>query len=191
MIVSLGNTLIETRFGQFTLSAWYDGHTESYTIHTGNLSQAKDVPVRIHSSCISSHYFNGTSCDCTHQMSIAQKYIQSSQIGLIVVLQQEAKANGILATLSMNKASSDVNNSFDVFKQMGWEGDARDYRVAASVIKTLGIASIVLLSNSPKKRSGLESYGVIVSETKAIKAPSSAGLDSFYEGKRKSEGHLV
>jgi GTP cyclohydrolase II len=189
MIINLGNTLTATHFGDFTFSAWYDGHNESYTIHIGNLNQAENVPVRVHSSCISSHYFSSKSCDCTYQMSIAQQYIQSSQIGLIILLQQEAKSNGILATLSMKKI--DANNAFDAFKRMGWEGDSRNYQSAASIIKNLEIKSIVLLSNSPKKRQDLESHGIIVSTTKMIKAPSDSGLNSFYEGKRKSEGHLI
>lgn len=190
MIVHLGSTPISTRFGKFILSGWYDGIAESYSIHCGSIEQAENVPVRVHSSCIVSHYFQGISCDCVAQMSLAQKYIQDQGIGLVIVLQQEAKGNGILATLSLKKQSDLPNNSFIAFERNGFEGDARTYHTAAEIIDYFNIKSIELLSNSPKKREALKDYGINVSKMKVTQDINNQSLQDFYLGKEKFEGHI-
>lgn len=191
MIICLGQTSLKTRYGEFILSGWYDGISESYSLHQGKLDGAIDVPVRLHSSCIKSHYFNGISCDCVQQMAMAQELVQSNGIGLIVVQQQESKSNGILATLNQHKAGPDITNSYEAFERLGFQGDSRDYRASANIISSLGIATIVLLSNNPRKREGLERYGIVVASAKSVKVEGDTSLDDFYRGKQISEGHLL
>ena len=75
LIVRLGTSQINTPFGKFDFSAWYDGISEVYSIQKGDIEGKENVPLRMHSTCITSHYFNSIHCDCVDQMKLAQEFI--------------------------------------------------------------------------------------------------------------------
>lgn len=190
MIALLGSSEINTEFGPFQFSAWYDGRFEAYSILVGKVDGAVDVPVRIHSSCVTSHYFSGLSCDCREQMSLTQQFIQDCQLGIVIVLDQEAKGNGILATANYDRFRAGTISSTQVFERMGYTGDARDYATAAFILKHLQVQSIVLLSNSLRKQESLEAHGVVVSGRKSV-VSDREDLADFYQGKQSVEGHKL
>jgi 3,4-dihydroxy 2-butanone 4-phosphate synthase/GTP cyclohydrolase II len=191
MISNLGHSIIDTRFGQFEFNAWYDGRGEVYSIHLSDLARQDNVPCRLHSSCITSHYFNGRSCDCVEQMEQAQAFIQKEGVGIIIVLMQEAKGNGVLATANYDKFSAGTTNSTEVFARMGLPRDNRDYRAAAFILKEMNVSSIRLLSNSPTKRDALEHGGIRITSMQDVVAQDRKDLSTFYQGKRDIEGHRV
>lgn len=190
MITQLGTSTIGTQFGPFQFSAWYDGLSEAYSIHLGEIRGGENVPCRIHSSCITSHYFYGTSCDCLKQMAIAQDFIARAGLGIIIVLNQEAKGNGAIATANYEKFNAGTRSSVQVFQKMGLPGDNRHYRAAAFILKSLEVTSVKLLSNSRSKRAALESSGIVVTDLVTVK-DDRPDLQQFYEGKRDIEDHIV
>jgi GTP cyclohydrolase II len=190
VIVKLGEAPLKTRFGKFRLSAWYDGHSEVYSIHTSTLEGAECVPVRVHSSCVSAHYLNSVECDCREQLEIAQKHIADQGRGVIIILDQQAKANGILATLNFKM----VAEKYDVYSTaaytlMGYPADARSYLSAAFVLKEMKVASVDLLTNNPDKRKKFESFGIKVIKTTRVVADNRPDLADHYRNKKEFEGH--
>lgn len=193
MIIKLGETPLTTKYGEFQFCGWYDGHKEAYSIHLGDVVGKENVPTRIHSSCITAHYFNSTECDCREQFEIAQAYIADKGFGVIIVLDQQAKANGILATLRYKQEVSKDAYSADAYVKMGLPADARTYISAASIIKNIGISSIELLSNSPDKKCKLERSGIIISGEVGVLVDvrDRPDLINHYIGKRDSEKHSI
>lgn len=193
MIINLGETSLRTKQGDFRFRAWYDGHSEVYSVHIGDIRGAENVPVRVHSSCVTAHYFSATECDCREQLEMAQDEIAKAGKGVLVVLNQQAKDNGILATLHYKSVAGEDSYSAEAYKQMGYPSDARKYLSAAFVLKELGVKSIVLLSNSRDKREQLEAAGIIVADRASVIVDTTERPDlaKHYQGKRDVEGHDV
>ena len=191
MIINLGETSLKAKQGDFRFRAWYDGHSEVYSIHLGDVEGAENVPVRVHSSCITAHYFSSTECDCREQLEMTQDDIAKRGIGIIVVLNQQAKDNGILATLHYKSVAGEDAYSATAYKMMGYPADARSYLSAAFVLKELGVKSIELLSNSNDKRQQLQAAGIQVVDQKKVVVDDRPDLEAHYKGKRDVEGHDV
>jgi GTP cyclohydrolase II len=192
-VVKLGESPLKTKYGVFHFSAWYDGHSEAYVLRKGVLSKKDGVPVRVHSSCVTAHYFNSTECDCREQIELAQQIICGARLGLIIVLNQQAKANGILATLNYKGATSNDAYSAGAYEVLGYPRDARRYLTAASIIKAMRIKSILLLTNSKDKQLQLEQGGVIVVARREILVDTALRPDllAHYAGKKDEEGHEI
>jgi len=191
MIINLGETSMKAKQGDFRFRAWYDGHSEVYSLHLGELDGAENVPVRVHSSCITAHYFSSTECDCREQLELAQEKIAKRGVGIIIVLNQQAKDNGILATLHYKSVAGEDAYSATAYEMMGYPADARSYISAAFVLKELGVKSVDLLSNSRDKRKQLEDAGIKVVERTNVVVEDRPDLDAHYKGKRDVEGHDV
>ncbi len=150
---------LPTLFGVFRM---YDSGNEHLRIITfGDIYNLGDKPiVRIHSSCLASEVFGARDCDCVDQLREAMKLIASEGAGMIIHLHQEGRGQGlskkILAVHKMQSEGLDTAESFDI---LGLEYDIRDYNDAIAVLKAVGIKSIRLVSNNPRKKRILEQAG--------------------------------
>ena len=167
MIARLAERALETRFGIFTEILYYDGKAESIALVVGEISGRYDVPVRMHSACISGHVFNSVECECAAEMAAAQQTIQNEGRGVIVYLDQEGKGNGHLALMKSIPFKRAGHPQGEAYELAGYAADARDYGPAAAILQELGVASVRLLSENPTKADALRDLGLIVSPAKS------------------------
>ncbi|MFD2565406.1 GTP cyclohydrolase [Aquimarina rubra] len=165
MIVKLAETNLKTKFGEYREILFYDGQKESFALVMGDIDGEENVLCRVHSSCIFAHHFNSIECDCREQMEISQQLIQKKGKGIIIWLDQEGKSNGHYALLKSIQYKKSGLSQAESYEAAGFKKDARDFSPAAKILNELGVASICMLTNNPKKVSTLSQHGIIVSGT--------------------------
>jgi GTP cyclohydrolase II len=169
MITCLARRSLRTRFGEWTEILYYDGSKECIALVYGTVKGKREVPVRVHSDCISAHVFNSLECDCREQLILAQITIQEHGHGALVWLDQDGRGNGHMALMHAARlATEDSISQTAAYERLGYPGDRRCYEQAAAVILDLGVGSIVLLSDSPAKVAGLRACGVHVAGTRSV-----------------------
>lgn len=168
MIVQLAKGNLKTKYGIFQEALFYDGQKEAIALFMGEMKDGEEVLCRVHSSCIFGHYFNSIECDCQEQMDISQQLIQQAGKGIIILLDQEGKGNGHFALLNSVKYKRQGIAQAEAYEAAGFSRDARDFRSAAKILKTLGVQSIRMLTNNTKKIETLQQHGIEVVGTQKI-----------------------
>lgn len=192
MIIAIAEGTLHTKFGVYQEVLFYDGQKEIIALVMGEVASGKDVLCRVHSSCIHAHHFNSIECDCREQMEISQQLIQQAGRGVIIWLDQEGKANGHFALLKSKEHEKLGLSQTEAYEAIGFKGDARDFARPAEILQYLGVKSIRMLTNNPKKINTLTRHGVVVSGVQAItlEAGDNAELRKTLEGKLK-DGHAL
>lgn len=192
MIHLLAQGSLNTKFGEFTEYLFYDGQSESVALVKGSVAEADDVLVRIHSHCLPAHVFNSIECDCREQMALAQQKIEQEGRGVIVWLDQPGKGNGHMAELLSARYRSEGVPQTEAYVRLGYQKDGRSFARAAEIIKYLGVSSVKLMSNNPRKLNGLTENGVKVSDTIEIFiAPDNPDLYQTYMDKINNQNHSI
>jgi GTP cyclohydrolase II len=169
MIVKLAEGKLRTAFGDYTEILYYDGQKESVAMLLGDVYGAEEVLCRLHSACLYGHYFNSLECDCRQQMELSQQLIQQAGRGIIILLDQEGKGNGHFALIQSKAYKQKGFSQADAYEAAGFKKDARDYRNVAEILQDLGVTSIRMLTDNPKKAETLIQYGVHVAGISSTK----------------------
>lgn len=162
MIIKLAEGRLRTKYGEFQEALFYDGQKESIAFFMGDMDGAENLLCRVHSSCIFGHYFNSIECDCQEQMNKAQAKIQKAGRGIIILLDQEGKGNGHFALLKSVEHKRRGVQQADAYEAVGFSRDARDFRAAGKILQELGVRSVQLITDNPKKVETLIRSGVPV-----------------------------
>lgn len=168
MIIKLAEVPLKTKFGTFTEKLYYNGQKEIIALVMGEVSGAENVPCRVHSTCISGHFFNSVQCDCREQMEMAQKRIQTEGRGVIILLDQEGRGNGHLAIMQTHKLKAEGMSQTEAYRKLGYSADARSFTVAGEILRELGVASVILLTNNADKVSQMRSEGLVIVGTERL-----------------------
>ena len=163
VLAKLSSGKLTTRFGEFDVSVFHDGHEEALVLSMGALGGEEHVICRIHSECISSHVFFADECDCSEQMVNAQRLISEQKLGLIIYLRQEGRGSGAAAHVSTLDLKHRGIPQHEAYLARGYRDDIRAYDIAAKVVHFLQIRSICLLSANVQKKADLERFGVTIS----------------------------
>ncbi len=192
MVVKIAEGKLQTKYGEFHEMLFYDGQKESFALVMGEINGAENVFCRVHSSCIFAHHFNSIECDCREQMAMSQQLIQQEGKGIVIWLDQEGKANGHFALLKSKVHKKAGMSQAASYEKVGFKKDARDFTKAAEILQEIGVKSIIMLTNNPKKVSALSQHGVLVNGTKAIQIEVGDNeiLRKDLEDKRK-DGHSL
>lgn len=169
MIQRLAEIDLKTKYGEFHEILFNDGKQDSFALVMGDISEGEDVLCRVHSSCIFGHHFNSIECDCREQMEISQELIQREGKGIVIWLEQEGKGNGHYALLKSTAFKKQGMSQAEAYVAAGFKEDARDFKVAAEILKELNVKSIRMLTNNPKKVTTLTEHGVNVVGTQQTK----------------------
>ncbi|GAB4055503.1 hypothetical protein GCM10028810_68000 [Spirosoma litoris] len=167
MIVKLAEGNLKTKFGEYREVLFYNGQKEAIALLMGDVTGAENVLCRVHSSCLFGHAFNSIECDCREQMEISQQLIQQEGKGIVIWLDQEGKGNGHFALLKSVEYKRLGLAQADAYEAVGFKRDARDYTIAADILNELGVKSIRMLTNNPRKVETLTKHGVEVVGIKA------------------------
>jgi 3,4-dihydroxy 2-butanone 4-phosphate synthase / GTP cyclohydrolase II len=157
----------------------------------GQVDGSDDVLVRVHSECLTGDVFHSLRCDCGQQLEDALKRIEDEGQGVLLYLAQEGRGIGLLNKLRAYKLQEDGLDTVDANIELGLPADLRDYGIGAQILVDLGLTSIRLLTNNPKKIVGLEGYGLAVADQIPIQHPATEHNRDYLRTKRDRMGHLL
>ncbi len=188
---------VETRLGRFTAHVFQDVIHKGYVIAlaAGDITGARVLYTRIHSSCITSETLRGCDCDCVQQLEGALEVIQRKGSGILFYLMQEGRGVGYVAKARdrmLVQSSHDQISTFEAYRCMGLKKDHRGYEDVADVCHLLGVrAPFILLTNNPDKISALTSHGIEVAGTESLEFEPSPFNAAYLESKADSGHRLV
>jgi 3,4-dihydroxy 2-butanone 4-phosphate synthase/GTP cyclohydrolase II len=147
--------------------------------------------VRVHSSCLTGDIFGSCRCDCGEQLQKAMQLIESEGKGVIVYMNQEGRGIGLLNKLRAYKLQEQGLDTVEANLQLGFNMDERDYGVGAQIIRDLGIKKMRLISNNPKKRTGLIGYGLEIVENVPLQTEPNPHNAKYLDTKKIKMGHAL
>jgi 3,4-dihydroxy 2-butanone 4-phosphate synthase/GTP cyclohydrolase II len=184
---------LPTEFGDFQLFAYKERNTGQDNLALVKGSWAKDeaVLVRVHSSCLTGDIFGSCRCDCGPQLHKAMELIEKEGKGVILYMNQEGRGIGLMNKLKAYKLQEQGLDTLEANIELGFKADQRDYGIGAQILRDLGVSKMRLMSNNPKKRSGLIGYGLEIIENVAIEIESNKHNEGYLRTKRDKMGHSL
>ena len=184
---------LPTEYGDFKLIAFHQKFSgqEHLALIKGNWQNDETVMVRVHSSCVTGDIFGSCRCDCGPQLHKAMQMIEENGKGVIVYMNQEGRGIGLLNKLKAYQLQEQGLDTVDANIKLGFKMDERDYGIGAQILRDLGIRKMRLMSNNPKKRTGLIGYGLEIIDTIPIIIPANKHNEKYLETKKNKMGHKL
>jgi len=189
-VVSTG---LPTAFGDFTVIGYRSLVDDKHHVAMvkGEIDGEADVLVRVHSECLTGDVFHSLRCDCGEQLESALAMIEAEGRGVLLYLAQEGRGIGLLNKLKAYKLQEEGYDTVDANLKLGLPADLRDYGIGAQILVDLGLSSIRILTNNPKKIRGLEGYGLSVSEQVRIEHMPNPHNAEYLRVKAQRMGHTL
>lgn len=193
MVECKAEAQLPTEFGDFKIKVFTNklDNKEHVAIIKGDIDPNFSLPVRVHSECLTGDIFGSKRCDCQAQLHSALNYIEKAGSGVVLYMRQEGRGIGLINKI---KAYALQEKGFDTVEanvHLGFEADARDYGIGAQILASLGIRKMKLLTNNPKKRVGIESYGLEVTEQIPIEIQPNDHNKNYLRTKKIKMGHIL
>ncbi|HVZ23818.1 MAG TPA: bifunctional 3,4-dihydroxy-2-butanone-4-phosphate synthase/GTP cyclohydrolase II, partial [Vicinamibacterales bacterium] len=166
---------LPTAHGDFRVIAYestIDGETHIALVR-GEVGDGRDVLVRVHSKCLTGDVFHSARCDCGPQLDAAMQRIAKEGRGVLLYLNQEGRGIGLANKIRAYELQDQGLDTVEANERLGFKADQRDYGIGVQILKDLGVKTMRLLSNNPRKLVGLEGYGLSVSEWLPLEIPAS------------------
>ncbi|MCH2110084.1 MAG: GTP cyclohydrolase II [Polyangiaceae bacterium] len=188
---------LPTAYGQFELvvfnypdpEASSDLSQDHIALIMGEMDGAEDLPVRIHSECITGEVFDSMKCDCRQQLQLAQQNIAETGRGAIIYLRQEGRGIGLANKIKAYALQADGADTIAANELLHLPIDARRYDVAAEIVQALGIRSIQLMTNNPEKKASMERLGIRVTGRIPVHVPANRHSENYLSVKRDLMQH--
>ena len=186
-------TRLPTAFGEFDVVGYRSLVDDKHHVALvrGEVDGAPDVLVRVHSECLTGDVFHSLRCDCGEQLESALAMIDREGSGVLLYLAQEGRGIGLLNKLKAYNLQDQGLDTVDANLELGLPVDLRDYGIGAQILADLGLTSIRILTNNPKKIRGLEGYGLSVSAQIPIQHASNPHNERYLQAKRDRLGHTL
>jgi 3,4-dihydroxy 2-butanone 4-phosphate synthase / GTP cyclohydrolase II len=182
-----------TKFGHFTLYG-YEPTVETQpmvAIVKGDVATEEPVLVRMHSSCLTGDLLGSLRCDCGDQLQMALAKIEAEGRGVVLYIAQEGRGIGLLNKLKAYELQDSGMDTVEANVALGFKADLRDYGLGAQVLADLGLHRLRLMTNNPKKVSGLQGYGLEIVEHVPLIAEVAQSREKYLDTKREKMGHIL
>jgi len=184
---------LPSEFGQFQAHVFRndrDAH-EHVALVRGDLKGAEDVATRLHSECLTGDAFGSLRCDCRGQLESSLRLIGQAERGVVLYLRQEGRGIGLANKIRAYELQEQGYDTVDANLLLGFAADERDYAVAAAMLRTLGVASVALMTNNPDKIQQLSAQGIQVSRRLAHEMAPNPHNRAYLATKARRSGHLI
>lgn len=192
LVHRVADARLPTPYGEWRIVGYRNDvdSREHIAIAFGEVEAGEGVLVRMHSRCLTGDVFHSQRCDCGWQLETAMQMIQAEGRGVIVYLDQEGRGIGLLNKLKAYELQDQGADTVEANEQLGFKADLRNYGIGAQILLDLGLKSIRVLTNNPRKLVGLDGYGLVLKDRVRIEAPSTDENASYLATKRSKLGHL-
>ncbi|MBD1372956.1 bifunctional 3,4-dihydroxy-2-butanone-4-phosphate synthase/GTP cyclohydrolase II [Hazenella sp. IB182357] len=182
-----------TEFGDFKMVGYSNkiDDKEHIAFVKGDINPDEPVMVRVHSECLTGDVFGSKRCDCGPQLHAALEKIEKEGKGVLLYMRQEGRGIGLLNKLKAYKLQEEGYDTVEANIKLGFLDDLREYGIGAQILRDLGVGQMRLLTNNPRKITGLKGYGLEVREILPIELPVNPDNRKYMETKRSKMGHLL
>jgi 3,4-dihydroxy 2-butanone 4-phosphate synthase/GTP cyclohydrolase II len=184
---------LPTAYGEFTAVAFREKLTGKHhlALVRGDIERVQDVLVRVHSECLTGDVFHSLRCDCGEQLDQALQQIAAEDRGVLLYMAQEGRGIGLLNKLRAYELQEHGFDTVEANLELGFAADAREWGIGNQILADLGLSTIRILTNNPKKISGLDGYGLTVVEQVPIETPPHDENRRYLAAKREKLGHRL
>jgi 3,4-dihydroxy 2-butanone 4-phosphate synthase / GTP cyclohydrolase II len=193
LVERMTSVRLPTEYGEFTAVAFRETLTGKHHVALvrGQVDGADEVLVRVHSECLTGDVFHSLRCDCGEQLAHALQRIAAEERGVLLYMAQEGRGIGLLNKLKAYELQENGLDTVEANLELGLPIDAREYGIGSQILADLGLSTIRILTNNPKKLSGIEGFGLTVVEQVPIEVPPNAENQRYLEAKRDKLGHRL
>ena len=184
---------LPTEYGEFDIHVYESGKDDEthVALVRGSIGAGENVITRVHSSCVTGDIFHSARCDCGQQLHEALRRIAGEGRGIVLYLNQEGRGIGLANKIRAYALQDEGFDTVEANEKLGFPADQRDYTVGVQILRDLGVKSMRLLSNNPKKLSGVTGEGLSVSERLPIEIPASDSSRRYLKTKKDKLGHQL
>jgi 3,4-dihydroxy 2-butanone 4-phosphate synthase/GTP cyclohydrolase II len=193
LVQRVAEARLPTPFGDFRVIAYKSSTDtdEHLALVMGDVATDAPVLVRVHSQCLTGDVFHSLRCDCGEQIEMAMKRIAGEGRGVVLYLRQEGRGIGIHNKIKAYALQDEGLDTVEANVTLGFKADQRDYGIGAQILADLGLRNLRLMTNNPKKMSGLESFGLKIIEQLPITTQPNPHNKRYLQTKQKKMGHLL
>lgn len=184
---------LPTAYGDFDIHVFesrLDGATHVALVR-GDLQDGNNVLARVHSSCVTGDIFHSSRCDCGEQLDLAMRKVAEEGRGVVLYLHQEGRGIGLANKIKAYALQDQGHDTVEANEQLGFRADQRDYASAVEIFRLLGVKSLRLMSNNPRKLEGVTGVDLVISERVPIEVPASDANRRYLKTKKDKLGHQL
>ena len=193
LVKRVASAQLPTDHGRFQVFAYESliDHETHVALVRGDIGDGQDILVRVHSRCLTGDVFRSARCDCGRQLSVAMQRITGEDRGVLLYLNQEGRGIGLSNKIRAYELQDQGCDTVEANERLGFKPDQRDYGIGAQILGDLGVQTMRLLTNNPRKFVGLEGYGLSVVESVALEVPASEFSKAYLRAKKEKLGHKL
>jgi 3,4-dihydroxy 2-butanone 4-phosphate synthase/GTP cyclohydrolase II len=193
LVERMTSVRLPTAYGDFIAVAFRETLTGKHHVALvkGDVDGEEDVLVRVHSECLTGDVFHSLRCDCGDQLELALERISAEPRGVLLYMAQEGRGIGLLNKLKAYELQEAGLDTVEANLELGFAADLREYGIGSQILADLGLTTIRILTNNPKKMTGIEGFGLTVVEQVPIEVSPNAENRRYLETKREKLGHQL
>jgi 3,4-dihydroxy 2-butanone 4-phosphate synthase/GTP cyclohydrolase II len=193
LIECVSKVYMPTKYGDFTAYSYVSLITKEnhLALVKGTITGDDSILVRVHSECLTGDVFGSQRCDCGEQLDMAMKLISQEGHGVLLYMRQEGRGIGLVNKLKAYSLQDGGMDTVEANKALGFPADSRDYGIGAEILADLGLKKIRLLTNNPRKITGIEGFGLEIVERIPIQAVTSKRNIRYLKTKKEKMGHIL
>ena len=193
MLRFIEQSKLPTRWGEFNIHAFEDPFKgkEHVAITMGDCNSGEPLLLRIHSECLTGDAFGSLRCDCGEQLDQALKMISERKRGAILYLRQEGRGIGLVNKIRAYNLQDQGADTVEANEQLGFGADMRDYSICGPMLKHIGVKSVILMTNNPRKIKALENMGIEISGRSPIETERNPHNSRYLSTKSGKLGHYL